>query len=131
MLKIPGADGNTYTAVSSTTFKRWRSHVILAYIILSLGMIVGIYAYSTKSKNDLRDEINQYSATACVSGRTTLKKYNDLVQSIVDARQSALALHLSQGKTRDVKLDRVAIARYQKDFLPVPTAKQCERKILK
>lgn len=131
MVEIPGADNNTYKVPSWTTFKVWGRRVAIGYIILALACAAGVYGLGKKNKDNIIDSINVYAVQSCVNSRTTLIKYNDLVDAIVNSRIVQLQLDVAAGNKAKVSADQIALSHYKKDFLPIPTDAVCNTPILK
>lgn len=134
MIRIPAADGKTYRVPSWTTFASWRKHVAYAYVILAIAGSIGIYTFSQKGSQDLKNQVNRFATEQCLINakpHSALHKYNDLVQNLIETRQQSLAKDKLIGDKKSEKVDRNAIVRYKTDFLPIPTKEQCLHPILK
>ncbi len=134
MVKIPATDGKTYSVPSWSTFQSWVKRGWIAYGILAVAMILGIYFYSQNAQRDLVDRINSYAVQSClasIDSGSTINKYNNLVHAIVDIREQSYLKDITIGDMKQAQIDRRAIATYSKDFITVPTKKQCRHPIIK
>lgn len=103
----------------------------LGYLILAVGVTIGLYKVANNNDTDLRREINQYAVESCLSSRSTLEKYNSLVTTQIEANLNAEELNLLQGRTSAAKLNRLNVIKLKQDKLHVPTEKECQKLILR
>lgn len=83
------------------------------------------------SSADLRAQINELGRKGCFGSRINVRKYNDLVSSIIEGRLDQYNSAINRRDFEQAKLHKDAIARYRKDFLPVATVRACNTPIVR
>lgn len=110
---------------------RFFKRAMVGYLILAVGVTVGLYKVADNNDSALRREINQYAVQSCLGSRSTLEKYNSLVQTQIEANLDAEELALIQGRLQAAKINSDNIKKLKTDFLHVPTVKECQKLILR
>lgn len=79
----------------------------------------------------IKTDINTYARVTCLAGgeQMILGKYDDLVQTQIDANSTAQALALRQGRSAAAALNSANIARLNADLITV-TKPDCSKPIL-
>jgi len=110
---------------------KYVRRAVLGYLILALGMTAGLYKVSDNNDKQLRNEINRNAVTSCISSRSTLQKYNNLVDAHIVGELALSETYISQGKIVISKVHEQNVKRLSKDKLHVPTIKECQKLILR
>lgn len=119
--------GHYMTPGARVYFRRVRN----GYIVLALACIMGIWAVSNRADNRLREDINTVARAQCLGSIPTLKRYNSLVDIMIESNRSAREIALAEGDVKRVKLNTQNIIKLQDAHLRVPNAKECDAPILK
>lgn len=117
-----------------------RARSAIGYIALCLGLVIALIAFQHRSDARLRSQINTLARDGCLTGRINTAKYNDLVQSAIDARYDIIKAlagsrhpNVAKLKPRDRRIvlaNRKSIQRFRGNFIHVSTEAECERPIL-
>lgn len=113
--------------------KLWiRRHPnVVAYMIITVIMVVALWAFSTHNSKELKHQLNVTATHSCIESRPLYGKFNDLVTSIVTSRQANLLIDTAAGDKLKIAADNLALKHYQHDFLIAPTVADCRIPILK
>ena len=134
MIEVKGIDGEVHQVVTYHTFRAWVMRVALAFVLLSVGVTVGVWALTKHSNKDIIQKINTFSMQSCLASTkpgSTINKYNDLVNDLIESRTKVLNINIQNNDIPAIKIDRLALDRYRNDKLAVPTKEQCNNPILK
>lgn len=106
---------------------------ILGYLILTIGMVLGIYFVSQNSSNQLKKKINTIVEISCkneLKPSSNTSKFNDLIDSIIKVRTETRDEAKTRGDIQIVKINNEAIRRYQLNKITPKTIKQCEKVLI-
>lgn len=132
MMKVPGLDGKTYTVVSWGTFRAWVRRFGVSYVLLVLALTIGIWQVTIHEKNTIVDEINDFVSANCMqNGKANAQKFNDIIDNIIMSRKKALTDAIAAGDLEAAKDHQAAIARFEKNYIHIPTDEECMVPILK
>jgi hypothetical protein len=129
-----GATGNTGErgATGETGAKGPPSPLTtkFAYIILAVGVIIGIYFLGVQSSSKLKNDINHVVTTLCLANRPTIIRENKLRDIQIEVNNDLFKLNLYRGdKQRAILNKRQAIA-LKNAKKHVPTKQECNKKLL-
>ena len=105
--------------------------VMLGYIILAIAASMGIWAFSQKAADQVRTDINVVAKAQCLGSIPTLKKYNSLVEIMIESNRGSRAIALKERDFARVTLTTSNIVKLQKAYLRVPSPKECDAPLLK
>jgi hypothetical protein len=111
--------------------RKYFRRVALGYIILALGMTIGIKALSDNVDDNIRNDINQVAEANCLGSIPTFNKFNNLVENMIDSNRGARMIAQAEGDIARVKLTTANIIKLQESKLRVPNVKECSAPILK
>lgn len=134
MIKVKDIDNRVVPVPSYETFKAWVTRVMIAYVILGIGVTLGMWALTNHSNNDVISKINNFAEASCLvqnNKDSTVNKYNDLVDDLIQSRIRVRDNDIAKNDSNAIKLDNAAIARYQADKIIPPTPEQCKVPILR
>lgn len=103
---------------------------LVGYLILTFGMVLGLYYVGRYQSIQLRDDVNTVARLGCYAGRENVRKFNSFVDEIILTRQQTAQIHEAAGQIADARADRDAIRRYRLSKLHVATDAECDRKLL-
>ncbi len=132
--KLRNDPGHYITPGARKAFNDYRNKAIVGYLILAVACIVGIYSVSKNNKEDLKAQINMFATQSCLASTkpgSNLHRYNDLIETQIEANRAAREINLDRGDRRRADLNTKTIIRLQKDKIDIPTEQSCYAPIIK
>ncbi len=107
---------------------------IVGYLLLAIGVSLGVYFTGQRAADDLKDNINNVVKAGCLASRapnSTINKFNDFLDDQIQINKQAKIVNENQGAIARAKINKDAIDRYMKDKIHIPTVKECNIPALK
>lgn len=101
------------------------------YVLLSIIMVISIWALQRHFDKQLRGDINQVAVASCVAGRGTLIKYNNTINIQIINTVDLLKINRVRRDKLRIAANLAAIARLESNKIKVPTVHECQVPILK
>ena len=111
--------------------RRYFRRVWLGYLILALGCIIGIWAFTSRADENLRKDINKLNVISCISSIKIFEKYDDFVDSAIQTQRQNLVVAKQEHDAKRMKIAQSAIKRYASDKVIPPTPLQCRKPVLR
>jgi hypothetical protein len=124
------ADPEYMTPGARQAFRSYRKTSIIAFLILAIGGAFGTWAVTQRIDDHLRHDLNALGVQSCLASIKTVTRYNDFVETQIQANREARELNLTMGERRRADLNTRNIIRLQRDKLPLPTVDQCEHSVI-
>lgn len=105
--------------------------VTIGYVVLAIATVFGIWAFTNRVDDKIREDLNKVAEAQCLGSIPTLKKYNDFVDTQIEANREARKINAERGDTERVKLNTETIIRLQGNKLRVPSPRDCSAPLLK
>lgn len=111
----------------TTSFKNNHFYSKLAYILLTVGVVFGLYFQQKSFEKELRHAVHQESIDKCIVSIEVVNKFNDLVYSLIETREESKANAILAKDKALIKVNKDAIARYKSQIIAPETQKDCQR----
>ncbi len=124
---IPGQQGRPGRSSSSVERK-------VAYILVSLGAVLGVWFVGHNASEDLKNQINDFGVKSCLAQRlpnSSSNKFNNFLDDQIQTQREAYAINVQAKEFKRSAANKRAIARYEADKLHIPTVKECNSPLLK
>lgn len=123
-------DPHYMTPGAREQFDRYRTRTTLAFLVLAVAFIVGVWGMTERTDKNIRRDINRIAQQQCISSIPTLKKFNTLVNNQIIISREAREIALDEKDIDRVRLNTRNIIRLQNSKLSIPTKDECMQRVL-
>ena len=107
-----------------------NSKNILAYLLISVGAVTGVFALSERTKDNIANNINKAVTELCVQNIPVLQAENDLIDVQIEVTEETKKLNIQAGDTQRAAINDKYIRALKNAKRYIPTIDECNEELI-